>query len=325
MLENQTMSSLLDIADECIEPEELRALLLNNPAPVCYDGFEPSNNLHIAQAILKVINFNKMVAAGFRCKILIADYFAQLNGKLDGDLHRIQEAGRRMIETFQKLGMDPRVEFIFSSDLIRDNSKEYWELVMEIARHNTLKRVIRCSQIMGRAESDDLSAAQILYPCMQAADIFMLKADVVQMGTDQRKVNVLAREFAMQTGRTKPIILSHEMLPGLLKDQDKMSKSDPRSAIFTDDTADVVKQKIQQAYCPPKEVEGNPCLAYVRCLILPWYSIFTVERPDKYGGNKIYNTFQEITKEYESGGLHPTDLKTALTMAIVSIIELAQD
>jgi tyrosyl-tRNA synthetase len=33
----------------------------------------------------------------------------------------------------------------------------------------------RCSQIMGRSEQDELTAAQILYPCMQCADIFFLK------------------------------------------------------------------------------------------------------------------------------------------------------
>lgn len=31
------------------------------------------------------------------------------------------------------------------------------------------------SQIMGRSENDDLSASQVFYPCMQAADIFFLK------------------------------------------------------------------------------------------------------------------------------------------------------
>ena len=48
--------------------------------------------------------------------------------------------------------------------------------------------VCRCSQIMGRAETDDMSAAQIFYPCMQCADIFFLKADICQLGMDQRKV-----------------------------------------------------------------------------------------------------------------------------------------
>ena len=34
---------------------------------------------------------------------------------------------------------------------------------------------MRCCTIMGRKESDDLSAAQIFYPCMQCADVFFLK------------------------------------------------------------------------------------------------------------------------------------------------------
>jgi tyrosyl-tRNA synthetase len=58
---------------------------------------------------------------------------------------------------------------------INKRPAEYWSLVMDIARRSNLKRVMRCTQIMGRNEDDDLSAAQIFYPVMQAADIFFLK------------------------------------------------------------------------------------------------------------------------------------------------------
>lgn len=39
-------------------------------------------------------------------------------------------------------------------------------LVLDIARKNSLGRIVRCSQIMGRAESDDLAGAQpvLLHP-----------------------------------------------------------------------------------------------------------------------------------------------------------------
>jgi hypothetical protein len=37
--------------------------------------------------------------------------------------------------------------------------------------------------------------------------------------------------------RFKPIIVSHHMLMGLKEGQEKMSKSDPESAIFMEDTA----------------------------------------------------------------------------------------
>lgn len=87
---------------------------------------------------------------------------------------------------------------------------------------------------MGRKDEDDLSAAQILYPCMQCADIFYLKvslflfiynlqmlnnfqADICQLGMDQRKVNMLAREYCDEAKiKYKPVIVSHHILLLLL-------------------------------------------------------------------------------------------------------------
>ena len=42
--------------------------------------------------------------------------------------------------------------------------------------------------------------AQILYPVMQVADVFELGVDICQLGMDQRKVNMLAREYAPKAG-----------------------------------------------------------------------------------------------------------------------------
>lgn len=51
------------VGEECIQEEELRALLKIKPNPVCYDGFEPSGRMHIAQGILKSILVNRLTAA----------------------------------------------------------------------------------------------------------------------------------------------------------------------------------------------------------------------------------------------------------------------
>lgn len=51
---------------------------------------------------------------------------------------------------------------------------------------------------------------------MQWADIFHLKADICQLGKDQRKVNMLAIEYWDSIGKKdKPVIISHHMLLGL--------------------------------------------------------------------------------------------------------------
>ncbi|AEC08894.1 Tyrosine--tRNA ligase 2, cytoplasmic [Arabidopsis thaliana] len=315
------------IGEECIQEEELKNLLAKKAAPICYDGFEPSGRMHIAQGVMKVINVNKMTSAGCRVKIWIADWFAQLNNKMGGDLKKIRVVGEYFQEIWKAAGMDnDKVEFLWSSEEINSKADKYWPLVMDIARKNKLPRILRCVQIMGRSETDELSAAQILYPCMQCADIFFLEADICQLGMDQRKVNVLAREYCDDIKRkNKPIILSHHMLPGLQQGQEKMSKSDPLSAIFMEDEEAEVNVKIKKAYCPPKVVKGNPCLEYIKYIILPWFDEFTVERNEEYGGNKTYKSFEDIAADYESGELHPGDLKKGLMNALNKILQPVRD
>merc|ERR1719254_299289 len=121
-----------------------------------------------------------------------------------------------------------RVKFLWCSDEIGNHAEQYWGQVLDAARCATLARVMKCSQIMGRNDESKLTASQILYPIMQCADIFFLKADICQLGVDQRKVNMLARDYCDASKRkNKPIILSHHMLYGLKAGQSKMSKSDP--------------------------------------------------------------------------------------------------
>ncbi|XP_010919615.1 tyrosine--tRNA ligase 1, cytoplasmic [Elaeis guineensis] len=315
------------VGEECIQEDELRNLLEKKPNPICYDGFEPSGRMHIAQGVLKTINVNKLTSAGCTVKIWIADWFAQLNNKMGGDLKKIRTVGRYLIEIWKAVGMNlDRVEFLWSSDQINGRAHEYWPLVMDIARRNTLPRIIRCSQIMGRSEQDELTAAQIFYPCMQCADIFFLKADICQLGMDQRKVNVLAREYCDDIKRkNKPIILSHHMLPGLQQGQEKMSKSDPSSSIYMEDEEAEVNLKIKKAYCPPKIVEGNPCLEYIKYIIFPWFGKFVVVRTAENGGDRTFTSMEELIKDYESGALHPADVKPALAKAINQILQPVRD
>ncbi|KAJ1409828.1 Tyrosine-tRNA ligase, archaeal/eukaryotic-type [Sesbania bispinosa] len=339
----QKFQIVRSVGEECIQEDELLNLLTKKPEPVCYDGFEPSGRMHIAQGVMKTINVNKLTSAGCRVKIWIADWFAKLNNKMGGDLKKIETVGRYLIEIWKAVGMDlegGKVEFLWSSKEINARADEYWPLVLDIAQKNNLKRIIRCSQIMGRSEHEELTAAQIFYPCMQCADIFFLKravkkygcmiatvvaikvADICQLGMDQRKVNVLAREYCDDIKRkNKPIILSHHMLPGLQQGQEKMSKSDPSSSIFMEDEEAEVNVKIKKAYCPPKIVEGNPCLEYVKYLVLPWFNEFTVERNADNGGNKTFKSFEELAADYESGELHPGDLKPALSKSLNKILE----
>lgn len=43
------------IGEECIQESELLQLLKNKAEPICYDGFEPSGRMHVAQVIMKCL------------------------------------------------------------------------------------------------------------------------------------------------------------------------------------------------------------------------------------------------------------------------------
>nr|XP_020173397.1 tyrosine--tRNA ligase 1, cytoplasmic-like [Aegilops tauschii subsp. strangulata] len=80
------------------EEEELRLLLEKKVAPICYVWCDPSPSIHIAQGIMMVLNVNKMVKAGCRVKILMADWFAHIHNRFGGDMNDIRTIGCYMIE-----------------------------------------------------------------------------------------------------------------------------------------------------------------------------------------------------------------------------------
>ncbi|MEM2121788.1 MAG: tyrosine--tRNA ligase [Candidatus Woesearchaeota archaeon] len=319
------------VGEEIITEEELKKILEEKKHPIAYDGFEPSGIMHIAQGLMRVININKMIKSGCYFKMLIADWHAWANNKFNGDLEKIQKAGQLMIETWKACGLKTdNVEFIWANDLVKN--PEYWKKVMRIATNSTLKRIIRCGQIMGRKEKEMLSAAQIFYPCMQAADIFELDVDICQLGLDQRKVNILARELAPKLGYKKPVAVHHHMLLGLQTKKVeakekieqvielKMSKSKPETAIFMTDDEKTVYEKILKAYCPEKEIENNPIIEYCKYIIFEVYSEIKIERPEKFGGNIELN-YNELLNVYSTGQLHPLDLKKAVAYYINELLK----
>jgi len=319
------------VGEEILTEDELRHLLQTKEHPVAYDGFEPSGQMHIAQGLLRTINVNKMIKAGIHFKILVADWFAWMNNKLGGDLEKIRLTGDYFIEMWKACGMKvDKIEFIWSKDLVRREG--HWKTTIDVARHSTVQRILRTSQIMGRKNSESLSAAQIVYPCMQAADIFHLKCDMCQLGMDQRKVNVLAREIGPKIGFWKPVIVSHHMILGLnqpssgSKDSDdrlldmKMSKSKPDYAIFMNDSEESIKRKINKAYCPAKVIEENPMIEYSKYLVFEKFSAIEIKRPEKFGGDLVIENYAELEKLYKEGKIHPMDLKNVVAFYINEMI-----
>ncbi|GJN25751.1 hypothetical protein PR202_gb13620 [Eleusine coracana subsp. coracana] len=308
------------------DDDELRQLLRDTPRPVCLDGFEPSDRMTIAQGVGKAIQVKQMLSAGCKVKIVVADLCALLNKKMGGDRSAIRAAGQRMVETWKALGVDDDgVEFLWSSEEIGRRAAEYWLLVLGVAQKVDYETTVSCCKAVRRNAKDELSAAQFMCPIMQCADVLFFEADICHMGMDQEKVNEQARKYCAAIGRkNQPIVLSYDTLPGL-KDGKKVTKVDESSAIFMEDDEVKVNQKIKKTFCPPKITEGNPCLEYIKKIVLPWLGRFDVFRKQANGGDKTYNEMEEIFQDYVSGALHPADVKSNLAKAINLMLQPVRD
>jgi len=330
------MDLIRQVGEEIITEQELRELLQTKQHPIAYDGFEPSGLAHIAFGVYRAINIEDLIKAGIHFKLWIADWFGWINNKMGGDLEKIKEVGKYFIEVWKAAGVPTKkVEFLWASDAVSD--PEYWKKVILIAKNTTVNRTIRCLSIMGRKETELKETALLFYPMMQCADIFHLKADICQLGLDQRRANMLAREVGPKLGWWKPVTVSHHMLIGLqgIKQPEgfdtnkqidteissKMSKSKPETCILVHDTKEDIKRKINNAFCPAKVVANNPVLEYAKYMIFRKFKMLEINRSAKYGGDLKIGNYEELEKLYREGKIHPLDLKNATAEALDKLIK----
>ena len=325
--------------EEVVTEADLRKIFENYAHPKHYIGFEISGMVHIGSGLCTSLKLRDFLQAGIKPTIFLADYHSYINGKLGGDLKKIQEIGTGYFKhAFISLGLDEsKVDFVLASELY---DSEYWKEVLKVAKDTTIKRMLRCITIMGRKEGDATSSAVVLYPAMQAADIFMLDVQIAHAGMDQRKVHMLARELSHSYKKDFVAVHGH-LLPGLQGAQRmnptaneeekesalidaKMSKSVPSSAIFIHDSEEEIRAKIKKAYCPEKIVEGNPIIEYAEYLVLRDNKM-KIERPAKFGGDLEIVDSEELKRIYLDGKLHPMDLKNAVARELCDILKPSRE
>jgi len=314
-------------ADEVVTIEELKKVLTKDK-PCAYIGFEPSGTVHLGWKICtnKIKDFLK---AGFEFTVLLADWHAYINDKLGGDIEKIKLCGKYMEDCFEAMGVDVgALSFAYAGDYVGD--PKYWELVLRTSKATSVKRVKRAMDIMGRTDDDaEKDLSKLFYPAMQVSDIFYLKLDVAYGGMDQRHAHMLARDVAKKLKFKPPVAIHTPLLTGLQAGgrmnptEVKMSKSKPDSMISIHDKPEDVNRKLKKAYCPEREIEGNPVMEMCKYVIFPELEgeVFLIKRPEKWGGNLEFKSYKELEESFVEGQLHPMDLKTATGNYINSILE----
>jgi tyrosyl-tRNA synthetase len=339
--------------EEVLTRDELRELLLAGTPLRHYIGFEISGKVHLGTGLMCMSKVKDFMEAGVEVTIFLADWHSWINDKLGGDRDAIREIAlgyfaEAMKASLECVGGDASgVKFVLGSDLYRD-SEDYWATVVEVGKHTSLARMQRSISILGRQEGETVDFAKLLYPAMQVADIFTQGVTLAHAGIDQRKAHVIARDVAKQLtiypltdqgqAKIKPVALHHPLVLGLRKppvwpmppdkSRDllvamKMSKSDPRSAVFVHDSPDEIRDKVRRAFCPPGQVDYNPVLDWTRHLV---FGARQMPLPIKGRDSGVteFRDYDELAASYAKQQVHPMDLKNAVADCLIDMLEPAR-
>ena len=169
--------------------------------------------------------------------------------------------------------------------------------------------------------SNDTNIGMIFYTALQSAPCFIEdKPVLIPLGVDQDPHFRLTRDVAPKIGKQKPAIIHNIMIPSLQGTGGKMSASDENTTIYTTDSPDVVKKKInkyafsggQPDIDQHRKLGGNPDID----IAYQYLRIFF--EPDDNALKKIYD-------DYKSGKMLTGEIKAILIEKINEFLKQHQE
>ena len=300
---------------EIITEEELINLIKNKKKPSVYLGTAITGRPHIGY-FPWVIKLSDFLKAGFKVKLLLADF----HGALDNTPWDVLEKRYKYYNTvipllFECIGTDIKnFEMVKGSDFQLD--KKYFFDVLKMSTFTSVHDCMKAaSEVVKMGDNPKLSG--LIYPIMQSIDEEYLDVDVQYGGNDQRHIFVFARENLPKIGYKRRVEIMTPLIPGLIGK--KMSASIPESKVDLLDNESSVRDKINKAYC----IEGDPnngLLPFASYVIMVLKQdnkeTFLIERDKKYGGDLEFSNYESLEKSFIKKELHPHDLKNAITREI---------
>jgi tryptophanyl-tRNA synthetase len=169
--------------------------------------------------------------------------------------------------------------------------------------------------------TNETNIGMIFYTSLQSAPCFIEdKPVLIPLGVDQDPHFRLTRDIAQKIGKQKPALIHNIMIPALTGPGGKMSASEEKGTIYTTDTPDVVKKKInkyafsggQPDIEQHRKLGGNPDID----VSFQYLRIFFEPDDDKL--KKIY-------ENYKSGKLLSGELKAILIEKINDFLKIHQE
>jgi len=273
-------------------------------------GDRPTGKLHLGHYIGSLRNRLKLQES-YEVYLLVADLHA-LTTKTDTS--NFKENVRDLILDQLSVGLDPdKVTFFLQS--ANPEVGELATIFSMLVSKSRLERMPTLKDVMRDLKIENPSLGLLSYPVLMAADILLVRANLVPVGKDQEAHVELTREIAREFNSKYGEVFSlpealipkdFSVLPGI-DGKTKMSKS-LNNAIFLSDNEKTVKEKVMKMYTDPTRIhqtdpghiEDNPVFTYL----------------DAFGSEKDKKQIAELKERYQKGTVGDIEVKEYLAKVL---------
>ncbi|HEX9016398.1 MAG TPA: tryptophan--tRNA ligase [Chloroflexota bacterium] len=276
-------------------------------------GDRPTGKLHLGHYVGTLRNRARLQDE-YECFFIIADYHV-LTTKQQG-LEQIEQNVKDVLLDSLSAGIDPERSTIFLQSLV-PQIPELHLLFSMLTTVPRLQRVPTLKEVMRDLKLETASYGLLGYPVLQAADILVVKGNLVPVGKDQAShveiTREVARRFNELYGEVFPeaqaLIGDVPTLVGI-DGKAKMSKS-LGNAIDLSDDAKTVERKVMSMYTDPTRIHatdpghvaGNPVFIY--------HDAFNPDREE----------VADLKKRYRAGKVGDVEVKRKLATALNGFLE----
>ena len=285
------------------------------PKPRILTGDRPTGPLHLGHYVGTLANRVKLQNQ-YDCFFIMADLHTLTTAATKDKTSAIPDRVRGLVLDYLSIGIDPEKSVIYQQSRVPQVAylATIFSNLISVPR---AQRVPTLKEIMHDLHIQQPSLGLLNYPVLQAADILMVKANLVPVGKDQESHVEISREIARDFNKIfgevfpipKALIGDIPTLIGT-DGQAKMSKS-IGNCIYLSDDSDTVLQKVKTMYTDPNrihptdpgKVEGNPVFIY----------------HDAFNDNK--SEVADLKDRYQKGTVGDVEVKQKLAVAINKFLD----
>lgn len=273
-------------------------------------GDRPTGPLHLGHFVGTLKN-RVALQDEYECFFIMADLHTLTTAMNMEKTATINDRIKGLVLDYLSVGIDPNKCIIYQQSKV----PEVTYLSIIFSNLVTVPRALRIptlKEVMHDLHIEQPSLGLLNYPVLQAADILMVKANLVPVGKDQQSHVEVCREIARDFNKNfLEVFPIPEALIGEVgtlvgtDGQAKMSKS-VGNGIYLSDNENTVKEKVMHMYTDPSRirptdpghVEGNPVFIY----------------HDAFNENK--QEVSDLKDRYIKGQVGDVEVKEKLALAI---------